>query len=255
MPPDLPDLSVSIIAKDARRTVEKTIRTVRGLARHVIVVDSGSTDGTPEICARLGAEVIHHDWEGFGRQKQFALEACATTWVLCIDSDESPDEALASEIRRVAASGESPAAGYAFNVRAWLGGVELRHAWQPDWKIRLVNRARARWVGDYHERLEVDGPVERLRGILRHDASPDVSDLIRKQAHHGVEAAESYYSTGRRTTLLKLLVSPPSAVLKQLVLRSAWRDGWRGWVVAYATGISAAAKHARLLELCRQEKP
>lgn len=247
------DLDVSIIARDARRTIADSIGSVRGLARQIIVVDSGSTDGTQEICAQLGCEVIDHQWEGYGRQKQFALDACSAAWVLCIDSDESPDAVLADEIRRVVSADDSSAAGYAFNVRPWLGGVELRHTWQPDWKLRLVRREQARWMGDYHERLQVDGRVGRLRGNLRHDANPDVTDLIRKQARHGVQSAETYFAGGKRGSLLKLLVSPPSAVIKQLVLRNAWLDGWRGWAVAFATGISAAAKHMRLLELSRGE--
>ncbi len=250
---DLPaaDLSVSIIACDAQRTIAETIRSVRPMARRVVVVDSGSTDRTPELCAELGAEVVHHDWEGYGRQKQFAVELCDTGWVLCLDSDEAPDTVLAAEIRRAVEADDQSIDGYAMNRRVWLGDAELRHTWQPEWKVRLVRRDRGRWIGNYHERLEVPGRVERLRGILRHHAASNVSELVRKQAAHGVQAAEVFFGMGQRGSRSKLLVSPPAAVLKQLLLRSAWRDGWAGWVAAFGTGIYAAAKHMRLLELSR----
>ena len=50
---------------------------------------------------------------------------------------------------------------------------------------------------------------------------------------------------------MQLLISPPATVFKQLVLRSAWRDGWLGWVAAFGSGIHTTAKHMRLLELTR----
>jgi len=95
------DLSVAVIACDNERTIGRTMASVEDLARRIVVVDSGSRDGTIEICRGHGAEVIHHDWEGYGRQKQFALDRCDTGWVLSLDSDESVDADLAAAIRRV----------------------------------------------------------------------------------------------------------------------------------------------------------
>jgi glycosyltransferase involved in cell wall biosynthesis len=72
------NLCVAIIACDNERTIGQTLSSVDGLARRTIVVDSGSTDGTIELCRAHGAEVIEHAWEGYVRQKQFALEQCDT---------------------------------------------------------------------------------------------------------------------------------------------------------------------------------
>ena len=114
------DLCVSIIARNAQRTIQRTICSVSGLARRVIVVDSGSTDATPDICRGLGSEVVHHEWEGYGQQKRFALGLCDATWALCLDSDESPDDPLANEIRRVVTADDQAVNGYAMNRRVWL---------------------------------------------------------------------------------------------------------------------------------------
>jgi len=245
------DLCVAIIVCDAQRTIEQTIRSVNGLARRVLVVDSGSTDGTQTICRELGAEVVHHDWEGYGRQKQFALELCDSEWVLCLDADESLDNELIDAVRRAVTADDQSIDAFAVNRRFRLGTVELRHTWQPEWKVRLARRDRARWVGQYHERLEVSGRVERLGGVLIHDAVADVKEFIHKQAMHGVQAAQVYYDQGTRGSVMQLLISPPATVFKQLVLRSAWRDGWLGWVAAFGSGIHTTAKHMRLLELTR----
>ena len=248
------DLSVAIIVCDAERTIEQTIRSVSSLACAVIVVDSGSTDRTLTICTELGAEIVHHDWEGYGRQKQFALELCESQWVLCLDADESLDAALIEAVRRAVEDDDHSIDAFAINRRFQLGAVQLHHTWQPEWKVRLARQDRAKWIGQYHERLEVPGRVERLSGVLIHDAVADVKEFIHKQAMHGVQAAQVYYDQGVRGSLVKLLISPPATVFKQVVLRSAWRDGWLGWIAAFGTGIHTTAKHMRLLDLTRGSK-
>lgn len=243
-------LSVAIIACNNEPTITRTLDSVQSLAARVVVVDSGSTDRTIELSRALGAEVIHHDWEGHVRQKQFALDQCDTPWVLSLDSDESVDAELAGEIQRAVMSDEANIAGCAVNRRVWFGGHELKYTWQPEWRMRLVRPQCAKWAGyDPHDRLDVSGASRRLRGILRHDAFATIAELLRKQINHGVHAGESYHQLGRRASLTGLAVSPTAAILKQLVLKSAWLDGWRGWACSIGAGISAAAKHMRLLEL------
>jgi glycosyltransferase involved in cell wall biosynthesis len=249
-PAGLLDLSVAVIARDAERTIEATLRSVRGLARRVVVVDSGSTDGTLDLCRAHGAVVIEHPWEGYVRQKQFALDQCDSTWVLSLDSDESLDAEAADAVRGAVAGDDPAVGGYQLNRRVRVGEIDLRHTWQPEWRTRLVRRAQARWAGhDPHDRLDVAGPLRRIPGTIIHDSYTDVGDLVRKSVSHGLTMASSLHELGRRTRPWWLLVSPPAATFKQLVLRSAWRDGWPGWVAACAAGLHAAVKHMRLLEL------
>lgn len=245
------DLTVAIIACDNAPTITRTLQSVAELAGTIIVVDSGSRDDTREIARRLGATVIDHAWQGHVRQKQFALEQCATPWVLSLDSDESVEPELARSIRDVVAANDPDVHGAQLMRRVWFGGHELRHIWQPEWRVRLVRPQHAHWTGyDPHDRLDVSsGKTVKLDGILRHDAFADVNELMRKQIAHGLCAAQSYHDLNRRGTMAHLLISPPAAFLKQMVLKQAFRDGWRGWAGAVGAAISAAVKHARLLEL------
>jgi glycosyltransferase involved in cell wall biosynthesis len=248
------DLCLSVIACDNERTIERTLRSVDGLVRRKIVVDSGSKDGTIDVCRACNAEVIAHAWEGHVKQKQFALEQCDTQWVLSLDSDESLDETAVRAVRDAVAGDDPSVAGYEINRRVWYRGRPLRHAWQPEWRTRLVRRDRARWTGfDPHDRLDVEGWVRRIHGHIRHDSFTDFQEFLHTAVTHGLTTAQSFHEMGRKGSRLRLMVSPPAAVLKQLLLRSAWLDGWPGWLAAYSAGIGAAVKHVRLLELSKQD--
>ncbi len=248
-----PDLSVAIIACDAERTITRTLSSVAGVARRVVVVDSGSTDRTVEICREHGAEVVQREWEGYARQKQYAMEFCDSEWVLSLDADESLDAEAEEEVSRCVKSNDPAVAAYAVNRRVWFRDRELRHTWQPEWITRVVRRGKGRWEGyEPHPALIVNGEVRRIGGNIRHHAFATISEFVQRQVGHGLDTAESYYKMGRTGSPLKLLVSPPTAILQQLLRKTSWRDGWIGWVAAFGAGIQAAVKHMRLLELSRR---
>jgi glycosyltransferase involved in cell wall biosynthesis len=250
-------LSVSIVCKDNAETIGRTLASVRDLAREIVALDSGSTDDTIAILEDHGVRVVHQPWLGFVKQKQRALEHCAQAWVLHLDSDESVTPALARAIREVLTRDDPAVGGYEINRRVWWGDKELRHAWQPEWRLRLVRRASAKWGGyDPHDAMELTDPslrTERLarEAVMRHDSIATFTDFLAKQARHARVGAESYRAMGRRGSALKLVTSPAGAWLKQMVVRRAWRDGWRGVAAAGATAAGAMRKHAALLELER----
>src|SRR5215207_2758435 len=98
-------VSVFIIARDEADRIGATIRAIRELTDDLVVVDSGSSDGTMDVAASLGARVIHNDWPGYGPQKRFAEDQCRHLWLLNVDADEVAPETLRDEIRRLFVSG------------------------------------------------------------------------------------------------------------------------------------------------------
>src|SRR5438094_10652547 len=90
-------LSVVIITRNAASQLERCLASV-AFAEEVVVVDSGSTDGTVELAARHGARVVRKEWLGFGAQKQFAVDAASNEWVLCVDADEWLSPELSEDI-------------------------------------------------------------------------------------------------------------------------------------------------------------
>lgn len=249
-------LAVAIVCKNNADTIGRTLASVRPIADHIVAVDSGSTDATLDLLAEARARVVRSAWLGHVRTKQLALEAAEATgagWVLSLDSDESLDELAREWAARVASGQDADADVYWLNRKVFYRDRPLNHAWQPEWRVRLVRRGTARWTGlDPHDQLaplDPRGPQEQLPGSIRHDSISTWADFLAKQAQHARTMATSLHAAGARPSRLRLVTSPAGAFLKQLVLKQAFRDGWPGWVAAASTGISTAMKHAILFEM------
>ncbi len=249
---------MAITAKDSMRTLPRTLASIAGLAAEVLVIDSGSTDGTIEACRAAGAEVVHRDWEGNVAAKRCALERCAAApWILVLDSDESLEPALAASIREALDRDDPAIDGYEINRKLHFAGAWLHHAFQPEWRLRLVRggRATARGQAPHDELVLLDAPspgsaprrgrIGRLRGDCRHDSFADLEDMLRRQLAYAKAAALGGASGG---TLWDVLVSPGAAFLKQALLRGGFRDGWRGIVLAGGAAASTLMKHLFIMQ-------
>lgn len=247
-----------MICRDNAATIGRTLEGIAAVKSRIEIValDNGSTDGTLALLEAHGARVIRGEWRGYVATKQAALDACEGDWAFCIDSDESLEPALAAAIVEAIASPR--ASGYRVNRKVWYAGAFLEHAWQPEWRLRLVRRGAARWGGiDPHDKLElVSGVALDLArsAVLRHDCMESAAAFLRRQVAHSDLFAAGLYASGKRTSPARLVLSPLGAFAKQVVLKSAWRDGWRGLVAAGCHGAAGFMKHAMLLERQRQEK-
>ncbi|MCC6660032.1 MAG: glycosyltransferase family 2 protein [Phycisphaerales bacterium] len=251
-------LSVAIICRDNAATIGRTLASVQGLATEVVAADSGSTDGTLDLLRQHAARVIRTPWLGFVATKQLALDACTMPWILALDSDESVEPALRGAIEAAVSRDDKAVSGYTINRKVYYRDRPLNFAWQPEHRLRLVRRGHARWGGlDPHDQLRLtqgrSGGL--LPGTLRHDSVPTWSAFLEKQASHAAVMAASMHRDGQRGSLFRAVTSPPSAFLKQLVIKQAWRDGWAGWLAAGSTAAGAFMKHAALLELSRSSRP
>ncbi|MCC6284027.1 MAG: glycosyltransferase family 2 protein [Phycisphaerales bacterium] len=249
-------LSAAIVCRNNDDTIERTLASVRPLCAEIVALDSGSTDGTIGLLERFGARVDRVSWRGHIATKQAALESCTQPWVLCIDSDESIEPDLAASIRASLAGAADDLAGLMVNRKVWYDGRYLDHAWQPEWRLRLVRRAlvpgQARWGGvDPHDKLEVQGRVERVAGTMRHDTVRGLGRFLAAQVSLAQASARSLHAAGRRGSRWRLIASPPGAFVKQIVMKRAFLDGWRGWCAAGSAAAGALMKHAMLLDLDR----
>jgi glycosyltransferase involved in cell wall biosynthesis len=247
-------LSVAVITLNEEENLPRCLESVRELASEIVVIDSGSTDGTREVAAKFGARFEVHSWPGHVAQKNFALERCTQPWALCIDADEAVSPELARAIRERFAGGEPSEQGFYVNRLNFYIGQWIRHAWYPEWRLRLVKRSEARWEGlDPHDKLAVRGQTKRLDGNLFHYPFDSFAEHLQTELKYARIMADSYVRAGRKCGWHHAVFSPWMAFFKVLILKSGWRDGWRGWMIAGGRWIGTFAKYAFLIE--RRWKP
>ncbi len=244
-------LSAVVIALNEERRIVPCLESL-SFADEIVVVDSGSTDGTVAAARRFTEKVQPVAWKGFGPQKQAAVALAAHDAVLSVDCDERVTPALADEIRAVL-SGESMRAGYSVPRRTFLRTKEIRHCgWYPDRTVRLFDRTRARFTDDIvHERVVVSGDIGVLRNHLLHYSFDGFGDILRKMDRYTDLSARKMFEEGRRCGLADLAVRPGLAFLKTYVLRLGFLDGAEGIEIASAAAIHVFAKYAKLRDLAR----
>lgn len=242
-------LSVAIITLNEEDNLDRCLASLGGMAAEIVVVDSGSTDRTITIAESYGARVFHHDWPGHVAQKNRALQYCRWPWVLALDADEPLSSELAASIRTEFSDGEPQVDGFWVNRRTWYLGDWLWHAWYPEWRLRLVRRQQAEWVGqDPHDYLSVEGETRRLEGDLLHYSYTGLEDHFTRTVKYARISSQAMARQGKRFRWHKLLFSPWARLFRSLVVKQAWRDGWRGVIIAYSSMLAGVLKYAFLFE-------
>ena len=230
----MPTLSAVIITKNEAFNIADCIDGV-AFCDEVIVVDSGSTDGTVVLAQGKGARVVHHDFEGFGRQFNYAASLATSDWVLSLDADERIDAELAAEIKEAVARGDAD--GYEIPRLSYFCGRPMRHSgWYPDYVLRLWKRGRARWNDvPVHPRPRCDGPVARLNHHLIHYSVRRLEDSLSRIDRYSTAGAQMLVASGRRVTFATGILHGGWAFLRSYILRAGFLDGPEGFLLAVAT--------------------
>ena len=196
----MPRISVVIITKNEEKNISRCLESVKGLADEILVVDDHSTDGTTDICRSIGCRVILHAFEGYGKQKQFAVDQAANDWVLSLDADEVVTRELWEEIRSLPVGDEIPDAGYRIPFSLFYMGRILKHSGTgKETHIRLFDRRRGGFTDvTVHEGIEVKGTVRALKGKIIHYSYRDLSHHLQKIDTYTSDAAAGYTREGKR---------------------------------------------------------
>ncbi len=218
-------------------------------ADEVLVVDSHSTDRTVEIAGARGARVVPRAWEGMNKQREFAIREARHDWVLCLDADERVSPELREEVQAAVAR-QDGVAGYEVPRHTWYLGRWIDHGgWYPDLKLRLFRREKARTVGkDPHDRIEVDGPVGRLKGEIHHYTYRCFSQQIGTIDRFSEAASKELFEAGERFRVWKLLLRPPLKFLECWVWKLGLLDGLPGLVIAVASAFNVFSRYVKLWE-------
>jgi hypothetical protein len=246
-------LSVIIITKNEADNIRACLESV-SWADEIIVVDSGSSDDTVDICRASGAQVhITADWPGFGIQKNRALSHATCEWVLSLDADERVTSGLRSEIESAL---NDPRGHDAFRVPRLSSfcGRYMRHSgWYPDFVTRLFQRDSARFSDDLvHESLIVSGSVGKLHQPLLHETFHDLEELLAKINQYTTAGAQMLSEKGKSATLKKAIGHAVWAFLRTYIIRAGFLDGREGFMLAVSTAESTYYRYAKLMLLSKR---
>jgi glycosyltransferase involved in cell wall biosynthesis len=238
-------ISATIVALNEERNIRRAIESL-SCVDEVVVIDSGSTDRTPEIAAQLGARVVEQPWRGYAGQKNFAAKNAANSWILSLDADEALTPELASEILALKQT-EPQIDGYTMPRRAQYLGRWIHHSgWYPDRKVRLYNRERASWFGDYvHESVRVNGAAGELKGDLLHYTCASLSEHLRTLDKYTSLASQELLANGYSAPFSRLAFDPAWTFVRTYVLQRGFLDGPQGLAIAWMAALYTFLKYAK----------
>ena len=225
-------LSVIIITQNEQELIRDCLDSI-SWADEIIIVDSGSTDNTLDICREYTNNIlINTDWQGFGYQKNLALQQATEEWVLSIDADERVTPELKQQIQLAARTGSHIA--YKIPRLAYFLGKEMRHGgWWPDYVLRLFLRKKARFSDDIvHERVLIEGAAGRLKTPLLHYSYTSLEQVLVKNDKYSTAAAIKAHAQGKKSSLSKALAKAGWTFLRAYILRRGFLDGKEGFIAA-----------------------
>jgi len=223
-------------------------------ADEIIVVDSGSTDRTEEICrAHPRVRFSRQEWLGFGKQKNLAAGLAANDWIFNIDADER----VSPELRRsIAGVPEAGSACYKAARENYFGARWIRHCgWYPDFNKRLYDRRKCSFSErSVHESLICQGAIGLLPGNLVHRTYSGVGDYLRRMDRYSTLAAGELVLAGKRPGVVQLLVKPWFTFFKMYFLKLGFLEGYTGFLLSMLYSHYTFHKYAKAIEMNRAER-
>jgi len=238
-------ISLITITRDEEALIGQCLQSA-WFCEEKIVIDSFSTDKTVAIARDLGANVVQHAFTNYVMQKQMALDRATGDWVLLMDADEQATHELGEEILRAIALPDA-ADGYRIRRILYQLGHYYTHEIYPDNPVRLFRRDRG-YIGglDPHDKVIVDGRVERLSKPILHFSYRDIADHIATMNRFTSRSAMELEPTAM--TPFKMIANPIWRFFNFYVLRGGFRDGGRGLYAAMTSAFYVFLKYAKLYE-------
>ena len=248
-------VSVFIIAKNEADRIPYAINSVRPFAYEVIVIDSGSTDGTTKISAELGADkVIFNEWKGYGPQKVFGESLCRNDWLLNIDADEEITPELAEEMVKLFENGAPEPKLYGFRLKTIFMHQKSPIPFGNSFYIyRLYNKKFAGFKDStVHDSViakspEAEGKV-KFNGFAIHRCFRSLSHMIEKINFYSSMQAEDMVNRGRKVPVIRIFFEPFFAFFKVYFLKRYFMYGVDGFIHSVIYAASRTLRLAKVRE-------
>lgn len=231
-------LSATIITLNEEKDLPRCLNSLKGWVDEIIIVDCGSQDNTVNIAKDFGAKVFINSFENFALQKNFAQSKADGEWILSVDADEEIERELAGEIIKGISSGSYDA--FSMPRKNIIFGKFIEHTrWNPelDRQVWLWKKGKAKWVGDVHEKVHVNGKIGRMVNSKIHYQYENVSEFIAMMNAYSELESDSLVQSGVRFSAIKLFGQPLYNFAVRYFYRQGFLDGWRGFVLSYLMAI------------------
>jgi len=245
-------LSVAIITKNEEKNIERCIKSVLW-ADEIVIVDSGSTDKTLEICRKYKCKIIETEWLGFGKTKQLAVNSASNNWILSLDADEVVTEKLKNEIIQIL---EKNLNKFIYKIKFntfYLGKLIKYSGWQNEFHTRLFDKQFANYNDNpVHEFIITDLPRKRLFYPIYHYSYPTLQAHLFKMTNYSTLGAENLYNKNKKISIFSAVLRGFFKFIKMYFIQLGFLDGKNGLILSFISAFGVSYKYLKLWELNRR---
>lgn len=246
------NLTVVSIVYNESENIDRFLSSIYQLANEIIIVDSFSNDQTKEICLRYpNVHFFEKKFEGYGSQKNYALDLCSGDWILFLDADEIPDDRCKENIMKIVKNSSfSKYDVYAIKLDSiFLGGSIRYGGWGDSYRERLFRKGAGEYSNDIiHERFVTEKRIGKLSGKISHYTYRNINHHIDKINRYSQMMAEKMVSSGKKPSVFKIVMSPFFSFTKTYFLKFGFLDGVKGFYCSNTVAYYTFLKYLKVYE-------
>jgi len=238
-------ISVSIITKNEEKNIERCLKSLHW-ADEIVIVDSGSTDKTLDICKKYNCKIVHTNWLGFGMTKQLGVKNSKNEWILSIDADEVVSDELISELISIAKLNLNES--YRIKRETFYLGKKIHFSgWNNDFPLRFFKKSLAGFDNKIlHESVQSNCPVKKIRAPIYHFSFPNVDSHLEKIILYSNLGAEQKKGNKKKIFFLYPFFASFVKFFKMYLIKLGFLDGKEGLILAYISSFSSFIKYIKL---------
>ena len=243
-------LSAAIMTFNEERNLERTLKALADICDEIVIVDSGSTDGTKVVAEKYGAKFIYQPWLGYGKQRNAAIDNCSGKWILAVDADEELSPELKQKITEII-NGNEDKKVYEINRLSVCFGKKIKHGgWGTSYAVRLFLKTAGRFNDNtVHESFVTQEEIFKIKENIYHHSYLTLEDYFSKFNRYTTEGALEYYKKGKKASIGQVVFNPMYKFIRMYIIRLGFLDGVEGFLLASTSSMYSMVKYFKLREI------
>jgi glycosyltransferase involved in cell wall biosynthesis len=242
-------ISAIIVCTREEGNIQQCLESIR-FVDEIVIIDSGATERTLEICREFTDRIVSHPWPSYGQQMEYARELVKNEWVLNLGVNEVVSDKLRENIISALENDGGKCDAYRISLHYFYSGQRINRCWKPELQIRLYRRSKARWVRqNLHYSLVLDGKCRDLKGELKYSPYQDLARYLNAINSLSTIKAREKSREGKAEGIFGLVVSPLFHFLKLYGLQRGFLDGRAGFVISILESYRRFMESEKLWEM------